>query len=272
MKHKPFILYLLYILIFTSCEKVIDLDLNGAEKKYVIEAVVTDRAGTARVFITQTKDFDEDNNFPGVTGAQVTITETGGPAPVIATLTETSDGVYEAPLFAGQSGRTYALSVIVAGQTFTAECIMPVKSNLDTIYVTDEILFAEQRKIVNAVYTDPVGLGNSWRFVQYVNGRKEDQIMIRNDEYSDGRRIINKLFYFSDEEDDDDDEIESGDEILIDMQCIDPALYKYWWSLFRSSTGVNGQATPSNPVTNLKGGALGYFSAHTLQTKTMIVP
>lgn len=268
-----YILLILSILtVFSSCEKVIHLDLNEAEKKYVIEAVVTDRVGTAKVLISQTKNFEEDNSFAGVSGATVTITERAGAASTTIPLPQTASGVYEAPAFAGVSGREYTLSVTIAGQLFSAVCVMPSKQDLDTIYVTDEILFAEARKIANAVYDDPIGLGNSWRFVQYVNGRKEDQLMIRNDEYSDGRRIINKLFYFSDEEDDDEDEIKSGDEITIDMQCIDPAIYKYWWSLFRSSTGISGQATPTNPVTNLQGGALGYFSAHTLQTKTMIAP
>src|ERR1700754_2600604 len=52
------LLLLSVIAVLSSCEKVIDLDLNEAEKKYVIEAIVTDKAGTARVTITQTKNFD----------------------------------------------------------------------------------------------------------------------------------------------------------------------------------------------------------------------
>jgi hypothetical protein len=254
-----------------SCEKVIDLDLNEAAKKYVIEGILTDLPGTARVLISTTKNFDEDNSFPGVNGATVTITEIGG---TTTTFIRTSDGIYESTALVGVSGKTYSLSVTIAGETFSAVCNMPQKVNLDTIFVSDEILFGETRKIVNTIFTDPAGLGNSWRFVQYVNGKKEDQLMIRDDEYSDGRRINNKLFYFTDDEDNEKDEIESGDEVMIDMLCIDPVIYKYWWSLFRSSTDVGGQgqATPSNPVTNIQGGALGYFSAHTLQTKTMIVP
>jgi hypothetical protein len=252
----------------SSCEKVIDLDLNEAEKKYVIEAVITDEPGTAKVLISQTKNFDEDNSFPGVTGATVTITEAGGAA---TPLTAASPGVYEAPALVGTSGKTYTLSVSVGGQLFSAVSVMPQKVNMDTIFVTDELLFTDTRKIVNAVFDDPPGLGNNYRFVQYVNGKKEDQVLIRNDEYSDGRHVVNKLFYFSDD-DDDDTNIKSGDQVTIDMLCIDRNIYKYWFSLDRSATGGSGQATPSNPVTNLQGGALGYFSAHTLQTKTLVVP
>ena len=257
----------LLVLLF-SCEKVIDINLNKVEKKYVIEGIVTDQPGTSKVLITQTKDFDQDNNFPGVSGATVSITQTGGPT---YNLAETSAGVYEAGSLVGISGKTYSLNVNVGGKAFSAVCTMPQAVNLDTIYVTDELLFTETRKIVNAVFQDPPGLGNNYRFIQYINGVKKNSILIRNDDYSDGRRIDNKLFYFSGN-DDDSDQVKSGDQVMIDMLCIDPVIYKYWFSLDRSSAGGSGQATPSNPVTNMQGGALGYFSAHTLQTKSMVVP
>lgn len=258
----------LFILVLSSCEKVIDLDLNDAEKKYVIEAVIMDQPGKTKVLLSQTKNFDEDNTFPGISGAIITIAESGG---ATTTLTETSAGVYENASLVGTSGKTYTLSVAINGQTFSAVSTMPVRVNLDTIYITDEVFFGELRKTVNAVFDDPPGLGNSYRFVQYVNGLKEDQIMYRNDEYSDDRVIAHKMFYFTDDEDDP-RIIESGDNVVVDFNCIDKNMYKYWFSLDRSSTGLAGQATPTNPVTNLQGGALGYFSAQTFQTKSLIVP
>ena len=267
MRYSQRLIFLCFtILLFTSCEKVIELDLNDAEKKYVIEAVLTDQPGTAKVLLSQTKNFDENNNFPGISGATVRITETGGATTILA---ETSPGVYESSALTGMTGKTYNLSVTINGNNFSAACTMPQKVNLDTLYVTDEFFFTEYRKIANVEYRDPAGRGNSYRFIQYVNNLKEDQIMIEKDDYTDGRNIDSKLFFFSD---DDKNKIKSGDTLRIDMLCIDPAIYKYWFSLDRSSTGQSGQATPSNPVTNMQGGALGYFSAHTFQTKTMIVP
>jgi hypothetical protein len=263
---KVLIVSSLMLVLFASCEKVIDLELNNAEKKYVVEAIVTDQPGTARVMITQTKNFDENNNFPGISGAIVKVTESGGPATLF---NETSPGVYESSTLAGVSGKTYDLSVAINGNNFTASCAMPVTVNFDTLYVTDELLFTETRKIANVEYRDPPGRGNSYRFIQYVNRLKEDFLMIQNDDYTDGRNINSKLFFFTDE---DKHKIKSGDTLRIDMLCIDPAIYKYWFSLDRSASGQSGQATPSNPVTNMKGGALGYFTAQTLQTKTMIVP
>ena len=255
--------------LLSSCEKVIDVDLNSADKKYVIEAVVTDKTGTSYVSIMRTKNVDDDN-FPDiVSGANVSIQENGN-----TTYTFTKDpnnNHYEAPGLTGKSGARYNLTVTINGQTFTAESTMPAKVNLDSIYISDELIFTSKRKVVNAVFDDPPGLGNSYRFIQFVNGLQEIQTMIRNDDYSDGRKIVNKLFYLSND-DEEKRNIKSGDQVMIDMLCIEPAVYKYWFSLDRSSIGNGQQATPSNPVSNIKGGALGYFSAQTIQTKTLVVP
>src|SRR5688572_25114575 len=123
------LLAVLALISLSSCEKVIDIDLNKAEKRYVVEAIVNDQSG-ARVLLSQTKDFDDNNNFAGVSGAVVEITENGG---ATTTLTETSAGVYEAPALIGASGKTYSLSVKLDGQSFTAVSTMPQRINLDTI-------------------------------------------------------------------------------------------------------------------------------------------
>ena len=262
-------LLLAILFVLDSCEKVIDVDLNTADKKYVIEAIVNDKTGTSFVKLSRTKNVDEDNYPDAVSGATVKVQEDGS---TTYTFTESgAPGVYEAPGLKGKSGSRYNLTVTVNGQTFTAESTMPQKVNLDTIYVSDELIFTDTRKIVNAVFDDPPGLGNSYRFIQTVNGFQETQTLIRNDDYSDGRKIVNKLFYFS-SDDENKRNIKSGDQVMIDMLCIEPAVYKYWFSLDRSAIGNGQQATPSNPVTNLKGGALGYFSAQTIQTKSLVVP
>lgn len=47
------------------------------------------------------------------------------------------------------------------------------------------------------------------------------------------------------------------------LQAIDKSVYDYFSSLNKlSAGGINSSATPANPVSNVSGGALGYFSAH----------
>ena len=257
----------LFALLFSSCEKVIHLDLNTAAKKYVIEATVTDQPGTAQVLLSQTKNFDDNNQFVGVSGAVITVKEEGG---LLTTFTETSPGRYEAPGLVGNSGKAYDLNVTVAGNVFNAASTMPARVNMDSIFTTDEPIFTDTRKIANVVFQDPPGRGNNYRFIQYVNNLKEKQLFVQNDDYTDGRLNITKLYYFADDKSDS-TIIHSGDSLRIDMLCIDANVYKYWYSLERNTNGDNNNVTPANPVTNIQGGALGYFSAHTLQTRAIKV-
>jgi hypothetical protein len=253
----------------SGCQKVIKLDLNSAEKKYVIEAVITDQANSCKVLLTQTKNFDENNAFNGVSGASITISDNNAAS---VTLTETSPGVYEAPGIKGFSGHTYRLSVTVGGQTFRAASTMPALVRFDSLYITERTLFNKSNKYATLSYTDPVGRGNAYRYIQYVNEIKEKTIFVRDDDLTDGRKIERILFFFGDNNEEEKKKLKKNDVVRVEMLCIDYPIYKYWYSLSQSSTGQNQSATPGNPVTNVQGGALGYFSAHTLQSKTIVVP
>lgn len=267
MRYFPIIFLIGFVL--TSCEKVIDVNLDDAEKKYVVEGFITDQSGQCQVSITQTKNFNEDNTFPGVSGATVSITDNS--TGTITQLGETSPGVYTHASLTGVSGKTYTLTVSINGELFTASSTIPQLVDLDTIYITTDSWFdGEMIKLANIEYDDPAGTANYYRFVRYRNGIKTKNIFINNDDLSDGRHTATKLFVG--DNDSEEDRLVSGDLVKIDMLCIDAAVYKYWYSLEQSATGETTSAAPANPVTNITGGALGYFSAHTFQTKTMSVP
>lgn len=260
------VLFALFVFIFSSCQKVIHIDLNSSDKKYVIEGVVTNQAGTAGVLISQTKNFDESNDFVGVAGATVTIADSIGNSTL---LTETSPGAYQSASLTGTIGMRYSLSVNINGQQFSATSTMPRQVNMDTLYLIKDDLFGGSRMVLNLKFKDPSGKGDSYRFVQYVNNVKEKTLFIWNDDYSDGNINEVTLRY---PDDDNSKKINSGDSLRVDMLCIDPRVYQYWFSLALSGTGSNQSASPANPETNIIGGALGYFSAHTLQTRKMVAP
>lgn len=270
---KPSVSKFLLLLIasagFISCEKVIDVDTKDAEKKYVVEAVVTDQPGKSVVKLSTTKNLSETNEFPGIGGATITINDNAGNNYVFQ---ETTSGIYTNPTFIGAIGKTYLLEVKVNGEIFTARSTMPQKIDLDTLYVTDELLFGETRKLANISYQDPPGKGNCYRYIQYINGNKSSFIFTNNDDYVDGKYIETKLWYIVEDDDDEEKKIKSGDTLTVDMLCIDQPVYKYWYSVFQSATGNSQSASPANPVTNITGGALGYFSAHTFQSLTVQVP
>jgi hypothetical protein len=248
---------------FSSCEKIIEVNFDEAAQKYVLEGNVTNIAGLpAEVKISQTKKFEDDNNFNGISGATVSIQVNNG---TIYNLPEVSTGIYKTSSFTGVPGSSYKLSVTVNGTAFTAISVMPVQTvHLDTLTVTDLAFGGSSFKTIAPSYLDPAGLGNSYRFIQYANGVQVKKVFVQNDELSDGLRVTRPMV-------NQDGELKSSDIIKVDMQCIDAAVYKYWYSLDQASTG-NSSATPANPVSNITGGALGYFSAHSVKSKTIILP
>lgn len=270
MKNSLYLLIIGLIVVFTtSCEKVIDIDLKNADRKYVIEGVLTDQPNSCKVIISQTKAFDENNDFAGVKGAEVLITDESG---VTVALTETAEGVYETNLVTGIPGNTYNLKVTINGEIFTASSTIPTPVVMDSLFIRDNTFFNEKIRLANVQFQDPEGKANYYRFVQYINGVKDKTIFVRDDDLFDGRLIDAQLFSRTDDEDDDQNKIESGDEVRVEMFCIDAKVYKYWYSLDQSARGESESASPANPVSNISGGALGYFSAHTYETKTIEAP
>ena len=249
--------FLLFIIMMVSCEKVIDLPLRNAALKYVVEGNVSDGSDTARVLLSQTKPFSDSNGFAGITGAVISISDNGG-TPVF--LDEVRPGVYEATGMQGIPGHTYDLQVQVGGEVFTASSQMPLPVSFDTLFVDERLRFSRVRKVAVVRYPDPPGKGNSYRFIKYINGVKDDNIFVRDDKLTDGNLVETELR----------GGIERGDTVRIDMLCVDPAIYRFWFTLEEGATGEEENAAPANPESNIRGGALGYFSAHTFRTRTVI--
>jgi hypothetical protein len=254
---------------FCACQKVIDINLNDAAKKYVVEGIVTDVAGGVRVKISQTKNIEEDNTFNGISGATVIISVDSA-ANYVLSETAAKPGVYSSTAFRGGVGHTYSLYVQVGTDTFRAVSTIPNKVYFDSLTLQDRVVFGKTRRVPAVYYTDPEGKGNSYHFIEWRNRVKESTIFVRNDDNTDGKNLNIQLVSFSTDSDDDSNQIKTGDTVKVEMQCIDAAVYKYWYSLDAGATGEGMSATPANAVSNIEGGALGYFSAHSVQTRTII--
>lgn len=247
-------------LIFSSCQKVIDIDLNSKDPQIVIEANLSDQPGPYTVLITQSVNFSDDNSFPGVSGAAVVISDNLGNTENLA---EISPGVYQTSTTQGVAGRTYYLSVTANGKTYTAESTMPSLITLDSLVVESGSSFGGTAYYIIPQWQDPLGTGNYYRCIEYVNHVRVAGSFLYDDAFSDGLVNGQPLLDFT-------TELEPGDTVDVDFQCIDKATYLYFYSM--SQTANNQTAAPANPVSNLSNGALGYFSAHTVRRKTAVIP
>lgn len=251
------IIYAVLLAALSSCEKVINVDLKKAEPKIVIEGIVDNSGNPAKVTIAKSVFFSNDNNFPVISGALVKITDNTG---AVFLLTETAAGTYTNALLTGIPGRTYTMSVLAEGKSYTAVCKMPLPVNLDSVF-QDKIIITNPVIFANAVFDDPVGFGNNYQFTESINGRRNKTLFIMNDIFQDGGTINTELI-------DEDAKLKVQDTVQIEMRCIDKPVFHYLRGI---EDLTNGATVPANPDSNISNEALGYFSAHTSQKKTIII-
>jgi hypothetical protein len=258
--------YLFHIILlatlFSSCKKVINVDLNNAPSQIVIEGIINNRI-PATVTISQSVKFSSDNVFPTLSGAIVSIQDNVGNNYV---LSETAPGTYTNTNAIGVAGRTYTMNVKVNNTNYTAISAMPQQVNFDTL-IPDQIAFANKTiKVVRPQYKDPVAVGNNYQFVEYMNGDLIQNIYVWNDNVNNGGTMNRPLIYAAQK---DKHDIATGDIVIVEMRCIDKNIYTY----MRALADLNSNnTTPANPPSNISGGALGYFSAHTSQVRQIKMP
>ena len=246
---------------FCSCQKVITVNLNSAAPKYVVEANITDQPGPYTVTLTKSVNFSQDNVYPTVSGAIVVITD--NTANVTDTLKETTPGNYTTGILTGVAGHAYSLYVNAASNIFTASSTIPLAITLDSLYTTLSSFRGNDYQVV-PVYTDPVARGNYYHFVEIKNDSVMPGIFIRNDDLVNGQQISQPL-----SGGDGDSKVIPGDIVLIKLECIDSAIYQYYYGLQQSEN--QNSASPANPPSNITGGCLGYFSAHTSSARSIVV-
>lgn len=251
------------MLLNISCEKVVDINLNNATSQLVIEGNITNQSSTQTVKISRTVPISDPNVFPGVSNAIVTITDnTTGK---VSTLTEQSPGMYVTTALKGQQTKTYKLKVIADGNEYTATSTMPSQVNLEYLKLYETTFFNQDLKSVDVFYIDPLYDINYYRFILSINNIPSKNIFIYTDEFDEGRLVYKELQDF-------DRNPISGDVIDIEMQCIDKNIYHYWDGLDQNQNRGGSLTIPANPESNISNHALGYFSAHTTQHKSLIVP
>ncbi len=246
-----------------ACQKIIHVNLKNAATQIVITGAVTNQPGPDTVTITTSINYTAENIFPPVSGALVTISSNG----LTDTLLEITPGKYITHFITGIPGNSYDLYVSAQGKVYTSTSVMPQPVPLDSVGYTAD----RDNKRYNAVvyFQDPPGIANYYEFIEYNNGiqfQNSRGVSVFNDRLSDGKYISHQLY-------DDSTDINKGDTVTIQMNCLDENVYNYLYQLNLITRGTTFQSpTPDNPTSNISNNALGYFSAYTIEKKTVFVP
>ena len=252
---------------FVSCTESVTLELKGVSPQIVVDASIPE-ADFAVVRITKTVDFNTLNNFPPVSGATVKLMDGNG---FTETLTEITPGYYHSSTIKGIPGYNYKLTVEIEGLMMYSEEVMPKSVMINTLRAREvelpegpivDRIFDYPRTEVIVTYNDIKGEENYYRFIEYING-KQTKNHLFDDRFNDGKVVKSFLLDFK-------RRLTVGDTLVVEMQSITKEAYGYLFG-FSLMNALPQGTTPSNPVSNISGTKLGYFSAYTFYRDTLVV-
>jgi hypothetical protein len=251
----------------TSCEKVIDLPLNEADQRIVVEAVGRNFEGESYVLLSRTGSVYDDNGFEKLSGAAVTVTDKDG---VEVTFEEDPlvAGRYLAPTFQTTPNNQYNLSIAVDGQNLTATGKTLSAPVLDSLTYIPQFggfggASADTTFLLFYNFTDNGAEENYYRVRAWVNGERDDNFYIGDDVLGNGQTTAAPLFATT---------IKSQDTVFVELLSMDEETYKYLFTLSSNLTQGAFSATPANPVSNIEGDAIGVFSMYMVDTMSIIIP
>ncbi|MCX6225317.1 MAG: DUF4249 domain-containing protein [Bacteroidia bacterium] len=251
----PALIILSLLLILTSCEEVIKLDLKNSAPRMVIDATLDASAGKCLVRLSRSLDFYQTDTAVSLMGATVDlISGSGG----ITELAEISPGVYSASNIAVASEEVFRIEVMVtADERYTAWSKTPESVKLDSLKVVTGISDPGPTSppifLVKPKWKDPAGVANYYRFKVTTKGKPQTGFTITNDEPFDGTEVDMQLSDF---------EFAFGDTVRFEFVSIDSVSYSYFSQVNDMALPGFVSATPYNPIGNFDNGALGYFGIY----------
>ena len=266
------LIYLLTLLFFASCEEVIDVDLNAAEPRLVIDAAIKWEKGTdgslQTIRLTTTAAYFDDE-VPAVSDAIVTITNSQN---TVFTFVEFENtGYYECDNFIPVLNESYTLTVISDGETYNATEILKPVPVIDAITQTADGGFTGDNPEVKIFFTDNGATDDFYLFSYLSPADPYPSYEVLEDRLIQGNQSFSS---YSDED------LDSGDVTSLYIAGISERYYNYMRILLSISGGGGGGPFQSPPATvrgnivnptNIENYALGYFSASEIDYRSVII-
>lgn len=257
---RTFLMIVSILLLHTSCEDVIDLDLNTADPKLVVEASINWLKGTSgknqSIKLSLTAPYF-DSIVPPATGATVIITDQNN---VVYEFKEDgTTGVYKTHKFRPQLDHTYTLQITYQEELYFATEILKSVVPIDYIGQTLNGGFSGDDTELKAYYTDPADERNFYFFEFISDISTMPSLSVYEDRFNNGNQIFG--FYT-------DEDLKIGDKVTIRNHGISERFYNYMSILLQQNSNSGGGPFESHPTvvrgncvnqTNPDNFPLGYF-------------
>ena len=258
-------------IILTSCEEVIDVDLNSSDPAFVVEAIIyKDSVSSVRLTRTTSYFTLEEPGF--IENASITISDETSSEE----LQYTGQGYYTGNTIIGTEESTYEIEIIHDGLTYSGITYMPVKTDIISVsydkYEDQSTLnpLGETVFTIICEFSDNPDIDNFYMIKYLEDGKmiEKNYFMItERDAIGGSFNIENDIISFSESI------FYDGGEVEVQVFSIDESVYNYFMQLndilFWKRRIM--PPTPYNPSSNINNGALGYFAALAYDSEIIIL-
>ena len=196
---KTYILFVLTLMIFSSCEKVIDIDVPSIEPKLIIDAsfeVYFDETPISAknvVKLTESADYF-DEIIPVVSNATVFLTNLSDNT-IISFVDSNADGNYEPDTdFIPADNIEYELTVIHNNETYKGKATKIKSTRIIDVEQGDETLFSGNEVEISVKIQDEINIENYY-FFDFQN----NNYSVIEDRFFDGQEYEVPNFYSEDD-------------------------------------------------------------------------
>ena len=260
--------------IFTSsCEDVIDVNLDKAPPQLVVSASIQWKKGTLgneqKIKLTTTTGYF-DTIVPKVSGAQVRITNSNN---TVFYFYETLPfiGEYSCTNFVPVIDEEYVLTVVLNGQTYTATETLKSVTPITTITQKNDGGFTGEEIEIKSFFNDPASANNYYMIKTKSSISPLPSYDIFDDSFTQGNE--NFGLYIN-------ENTKTGDKIDITLFGISKRYFEYMRKLTAVAGSASGGPFSTAPAsvrgnlvnqTDSKNFAFGYFNLSETDTKNYIV-
>jgi len=263
---KKLILSFSTLFILTSCEKVIDIDLNESAPTVVVEGHI-ELGESAVLKLTETTSYFNPESPSFIENLQVTLSTSNG---FSETLSYQSNGEYKGQSIIGQENISYDLTFDFKNKTYSSITALNPKVDITDLRVHESLLSDQgsetEYQVITQFYDDP-NTNNYYRLKYYENdilvSGFEGYLLVTDELVSSENMISTTLRRTA---------FKKGQRVKVELHTLDKATYIFFKTLADNlnSNGMNS-ATPFNPTSNVSNGALGYFSAWSIDSMEIVI-
>ncbi len=285
----------IFLLFFVSaCERVVDFELNDVTPKLVVEGTIENNVAPI-IYLSKSQAYFSTidlnalaNSF--VRNAEVYVSNgttthqlreyTVPVAPGINFYYYSNDFANLATAFVGEINKQYTLRIVAEGKEYTAITTIPdTTRRIDSFYSKPAPAGNPPEKVsVMIKATDKPGFGD---YVRYFTKRNNELFYpgfnsVYDDQVIDGATYdiqVERGIPRNGSTPEGYSFFDKGDTVTLKLSNIDKATYDFWRTMeFTYASVGNPFSSPTKVISNIIGGALGYFGGYASQYRTIIIP